>query len=211
MSAPHDVEAFLAVAAIVIVTPGPDTALTIRNGVLRGRRAGIYTAAGVAGGQFIWALATALGVGTLLSGSQPGLLVLRLVGAGYLTYLGVRALLQARSRRGGRPLTAHEANARARLTAPFAQGLISNLANPKMLVFFLSLLPQFAGHRGSVEALLGLGLCFCLMTFAWLCAYAVLVSAVGDFLRRDEVRRRVDALTGVVLIGLGARVATERI
>jgi threonine/homoserine/homoserine lactone efflux protein len=96
--------------------------------------------------------------------------------------------------------------ARSRL-APFRQGVISNLGNPKMAVFFTSLLPQFGGT--SFSALLLLGLVFCSMTFAWLTAYAFAVARAGDFLRRTRIRRALDALTGTVLVALGIRLAAE--
>jgi len=200
--------AFLAVSLLVIVTPGPDTALTIRNSLLRGRRGGVVTAAGVAVGQGVWASCTAAGVASLVSASQPALIALRVVGAGYLVYLGVRALLDSRRASAGEP--ARHSGRRAGVFGPFGQGLISNLSNPKMLVFFISLLPQFAGS-GSFFALFGLGLVFCTMTFVWLSGYAAAVARVGDFLRRGRIRRAVDRITGAVLIALGARLAAEHV
>jgi threonine/homoserine/homoserine lactone efflux protein len=91
------------------------------------------------------------------------------------------------------------------------QGLISNLGNPKIAVFFTSFLPQFvpAQHPPFV-ALLTLGLLFCVMTLAWLTGYSILVARAGDILRRPSVRRALDGLTGAVLIGLGFRLALER-
>jgi threonine/homoserine/homoserine lactone efflux protein len=130
------------------------------------------------------------------------------VGAGYLVYLGVRALLD--SRRAGASEPARHSERGARIFGPFDQGLISNLSNPKMLVFFISLLPQFAGN-GSFFALFGLGLVFCTLTLAWLSGYAAAVARVGDFLRRGRIRRAVDRLTGTVLIALGARLAAEHV
>jgi threonine/homoserine/homoserine lactone efflux protein len=91
--------------------------------------------------------------------------------------------------------------------AAFRQGLVSNLGNPKMAVFFTSLLPQF-GH--SFAALLVLGLVFCAMTLGWLCTYAYAVARAGDFLRRSRVRRTLDAVTGAVLVAFGLRLAVER-
>ena len=90
----------------------------------------------------------------------------------------------------------------------FRQGLLSNLGNPKMAVFFTSLLPQFGGE--SFGALLGLGLVFCAMTFVWLSAYAAAVAKAGDVLRRPAIERALDAVVGVVLVSLGLRLATER-
>jgi threonine/homoserine/homoserine lactone efflux protein len=200
--------AFLAVSLLVIVTPGPDTALTIRNSLFRGRRGGVVTAAGAAVGQSVWACCTAAGVASLVSASRPALFALRVAGASYLVYLGVRALLDSRRASASEP--ARRSGRRAGMFGPFGQGLIGNLSNPKMLVFFLSLLPQFAAH-GSFFTLFGLGLVFCTMTFVWLSAYAAAVDRVGDFLRRGRIRRAVDRVTGAVLIALGARLAAEHV
>jgi threonine/homoserine/homoserine lactone efflux protein len=128
--------AFLAVAAVVICTPGQDTALTIRNTVGGGRRAGVATAGGVALGQAIWTLAASAGVVAVLSASEPAFRALKLAGAAYLVYLGVQSLLAAlgRRRHDREPSDAAPlAPARA-----LRQGAISNLGNPKMAVFFAS-------------------------------------------------------------------------
>jgi threonine/homoserine/homoserine lactone efflux protein len=195
--------AFLGVSALVIVTPGQDTALTIRNSLLGGRRGGMQTAVGVSLGQAVWALATSLGVAALLRASEPAFLALRLVGGAYLLYLGAQALWSAAHRKG------HPAALRARARGPaLRQGLVSNLGNPKMAVFFTSLLPQFA-PSGSFAALLGLGLVFCSMTLAWLTVYALAVARAGDVLRRPRIRRWIEGVTGAVLVALGLRLATE--
>lgn len=202
--------AFLAVAAVLIVTPGPDTALTIRNALIGGRRGGIFTGAGVATGQVIWALATCLGIGALLQAYQPAYVALKLAGAAYLIYLGAHSLLRA-FRDHGRIDTAQGTPPRRRSgSRAYRQGVLSNLGNPKMAVFFVSLLPQFvASSTGTFFALLALGLTFSVMTFAWLSAYSFVVGKAGDVLRRNAVRRGLDGLTGAVLIALGLRVATE--
>jgi threonine/homoserine/homoserine lactone efflux protein len=190
--------AFLGVSLVVIVTPGQDTALTIRNTLQGGRVAGIRTAAGVALGQAAWALAAAAGVTALLRASEPAFLALRIAGAAYLVWLGALALRSA--------LRGSAAHLPARCGASLRQGLLSNLGNPKMAVFFTSLLPQF-GH--SFPTLLGLGLVFCALTLAWLSAYAVAVARAGDLLRRSRVRRALDAVTGTVLVALGVRLLTS--
>ena len=196
--------AFLGVSALVIVTPGQDTALTIRNSLVGGRRGGMQTAGGVALGQAVWALATSLGVAALLRASEPAFLALRLAGAAFLLYLGASALRAAF--RHEQPTAASRTGAPAP-RSPLMQGLVSNLGNPKMAVFFMSLLPQFAG---SFPGLLALGLVFCTMTLVWLTAYAVAVARAGDFLRRQRIRRAIEAVTGAVLVALGLRLATER-
>src|SRR5262249_57928544 len=139
------VAAFLAVGVVVIVTPGQDTALTIRNPLLGGRRAGVSTAVGVAAGQAVWALATSAGLAVVLQASHPAFVALRIAGATYLVYLGGRALYDAVARRTrpDREEAIVASGSRMRPRRAFRQGLISNLANPKMVVFFTSLLPQF--------------------------------------------------------------------
>jgi threonine/homoserine/homoserine lactone efflux protein len=203
-----DFAAFLVVSAVVIVTPGQDTALTIRNALLCGRRGGVFTAVGVAAGQAVWTLATSAGLAALLVASEPAFLALKLIGAAYLVYLGAQALYAA-ARAGGTETLCRDASG-VGLAAGTAlrQGLISNLGNPKMAVFFTSLLPQFVpAGEASFAALLLLGLVFCSLTLAWLSAYAVAVARAGDVLRRPRIRRTLEAFTGAVLVAIGIRLA----
>ncbi|HEX7255824.1 MAG TPA: LysE family translocator [Gaiellaceae bacterium] len=200
-----DILAFLGISVLVIVTPGQDTALSIRNSLLGGRRPGVFTALGVSTGQAVWALATSIGLAALIVAFEPAFVALKLAGAAFLVYLGAQALLAAvrgtHVERGaaGAPLSSRVA---------FRQGVVSNLGNPKMAVFFTSLLPQFGAE--SFGGLLALGLVFCTMTLVWLSAYAVAVARVGDVLRRPSVRRAFDAILGTVLVALGIRLAAER-
>jgi threonine/homoserine/homoserine lactone efflux protein len=196
--------AFVGLAAVVICTPGQDTALTIRNALQGGRRSGIATAAGVAAGQAAWTVAASAGIVALLNASQPAFLALRIAGAAYLVYLGAQSLWAACSRQ---PVHVVEplAPRLGRRTA-FRQGLVSNLANPKMAVFFTSLLPQFGS---SFATLLPLGLLFSLLTFCWLAAYSVAVERARRVLERERIRRALDAVTGAVLVALGLRLAAD--
>src|SRR5688572_12197392 len=195
--------AFLGVAVVVIVTPGQDTALTVRNTLAGGRRAGLRTAAGVVCGQAVWALAASAGVAALLVASEPAFVALKLAGAAYLVYLGAQALLAAARRAPAGPELPRAAGG-----GELRQGLLSNLGNPKMAVFFSSLLPQFGD---SFPLLLALGLLFCALTLTWLSVYAMAIARAGDVLRRPRVRRAIDAVTGTALVGLGLRLAaTDR-
>jgi threonine/homoserine/homoserine lactone efflux protein len=200
--------AFLVVAALVIVTPGQATALTIRNALAGGRRAGVATALGVSAGQAVWAFAASAGLAALVVASEPVFRTLQLVGAAYLVYLGGHALVRAARRE---PAPVLRRAPRLRGAAAFRQGVLSNLANPKMAVFFTSLLPPFAafGGEASFVPMLGLGVLFCAMTLAWLSAYALAVDRASRVLRRSRIRRALDAVTGVVLVSLGLRVASE--
>jgi threonine/homoserine/homoserine lactone efflux protein len=194
--------AYLTIAIVLIVVPGPDTALTIRNTIAGGRRGGVLTAAGVASAQLVWTLATAAGLAALLVAWEPGFAALRALGAAYLILLGARMLLAAlRGRPHGRALAGAGVRGRS-----YRQGMLSNLANPKMGVFFTSLLPQFAS---SFAGLLALGAVFAGLTVAWLAAYALVVAALGERLLASRVRRVLDAVTGAVLVALGLRLARE--
>jgi len=204
--------AFLGIAALVIVTPGPDTALTIRNTLSGGRSGGLGTALGVAAGQAVWTVATSAGIAAILVASASAFAALRLAGSAYLVWLGAQALWAAVTAREERDLGVEQAPTR-RLSAStaFRQGVLSNLGNPKMAVFFTSLLPPFApAGDAAFPALLALGFLFCGMTLAWLAAYATVVARAGDVLRRLGMRRAVEAVTGLALLALGARLALAR-
>jgi len=217
----HALPGFLALSAIVILTPGPDTMLTLRNALAGGRRGGWFTAIGVVTGQLIWALATSAGLAALLVASRPAFLAVKFAGAIYLTWLGIGSLIRAirpprgdsQTRGASSPASSQSAQriSTFRNSVAFRQGLWSNLGNPKMAVFFPSLLPQFApGTSATFGNLLTLGLIFILMTLTWLGLYSIVVARAGDFLRAGRVRRILDAITGVALVGFGIRLAGEK-
>jgi len=191
--------AFLGVSLVVIITPGQDTALTVRNTLAAGRRGGVLTALGVVTGQLTWALAASAGLSALLLASRPLFVGLRVAGAAYLVFLGAQALAAAIR---DRP---HHAF-RSRRRAAYRQGVLSNLGNPKMVVFFSSLLPQFGASFGGM---LALGAAFASLTLAWLSLYAFAVARAKAVLLRTRVRRALDAVAGLVLVTFGVRLATE--
>jgi threonine/homoserine/homoserine lactone efflux protein len=205
---PEQYLAFLGVSLLVICTPGQDTALTIRNALLGGRPAGVGTALGVSAGQAVWTVATSAGLAVILMASGPLFMAVRLAGAAYLIYLGVRSLLRsARSVKARVELST--GMPRLSPVSAFWQGLLSNLSNAKMVAFFISLLPPFAGPHPSLSVLLVLGLNFSLLTLAWLVGYSFAVDRVSALLSRTSIRRGLDAVLGAVLVGLGLRLAGE--
>jgi threonine/homoserine/homoserine lactone efflux protein len=200
---------FLSVSIVVIVAPGPDTALTIRNTLRGGRAPGIGTALGVSTGQLIWAIATSIGLVAVLLASEPVFRAVRLAGAAYLIWLGLQSLRAAVTAHGP-ALVGETARERVSPRAAFGQGVVNNLGNPKMAVFFASVLPQFTapGH-GMVSALILLGIVFSILTFVWLAAYATVLSTAGRLLRASRLHRAVEAVSGTILIGLGVKVAAD--
>ena len=199
--------AFISVAIVVVVVPGPDMALVARNVIRHGRSAGYATSIGICVGTLGWALAAGLGVSTLLATSATAFTVLKLAGAAYLIYLGITAL---RDHDGPTVGTSDGASA-LRWRRAFLQGLLSALLNPKLGVFFLTLLPQFISPGDPVELrILQLALVFDLIGITWLLTYSTLLGAIGEALGRPGPRRFMRWVTGTVLVGLGARVALDR-
>lgn len=199
--------AFIGIATLVVVVPGPDMALVARSVIRYGRGAGYATSVGICTGTLGWALAAGFGVATILATSSIAFTALKLAGAAYLIYLGIMTL---RDRDGFAP-----ADPTVRAPLPrhraFLQGLLSNLLNPKLGVFFLTLLPQFVEPGSNVTLqVLQLALVFDLIGITWLLTYSTLLGAIGAALARPGPRRVMRWLTGTILVGLGARVALER-
>jgi threonine/homoserine/homoserine lactone efflux protein len=202
--------AFLGISVLVIVTPGPDTAITIRNTLLGDRAGGLATAAGVAAGQAIWAMATSAGIVALLVASEPLFLAVKYAGAAYLVWLGAQSLWAAVRPAATQHGTLLPAGRALAPRTAFRQGVVSDLGNPKMAAFFTSLLPQFApASEASFAGLAALGSLFSLMTLCWLVFYALAVAKVGNVLRRPSIRRILEGISGAALIGLGLRLASE--
>ena len=211
--------AFALAATLLIVAPGPDSLLVMRNTLRSGRRAGWITAGGTMSGLLIWAAGAALGVTELLRVSRLGFDVVRFAGAGYLIWLGVSTLGLARRRRGERGQTGPALTCPPGPAAPdpvragwgvYLNGLLSNLCNPKIGVFFVAFLPGFIPARVPATLFtLGLGLWFIAETGAWLAVLAWMVARGAGWLRRSAVQRWLERATGVVLIGFGVRLAAE--
>lgn len=200
---------FVVVAVVVVVTPGVDMALVTKNALLHGRNAALASALGVNAGIVLWTLAAAIGVAAVVQASAAAFTVVKFAGALYLVYLGMQALRAGRRQsdvRVGLP-------AAAPLTtgAAFRQGLVSNALNPKIAVFFTSLLPQFVAHGSSTLIdLLALGALFNLLGVIWLTTYALAAARGRAMLQRPHVKSALDYLSGLVLVALGVRLALER-
>ena len=208
--------AFALAATLLIVAPGPDSLLVMRNTLRGGRRAGWITAGGTMSGLLVWAASAALGVTELLRVSRVGFDIVRFAGAGYLIWLGVSTVGLARRRRGER---GHASPAPPGPAGPdpvragwgvYLNGLLSNLCNPKIGVFFVAFLPGFIPARVPATLFtLGLGLWFIAETGAWLAVLAWMVARGASWLRRSAAQRWLERATGVVLIGFGVRLAAE--
>lgn len=197
---------FALAAALVVLIPGPDTLVVLRSVVLSGRRAATRTSLGVLTGLVVWIGAAALGLTALLRASQDGFLILRLVGAAYLLYIGGQALRNriVRQPREDSPAT------RSLLGHGFRAGLLTDLLNPKVGVFFMTFFPVFIPRHAPVAATtIGLGLVFVTETALYFGAMLLFARRVTGWMASDRVRRRLNRATGLVLIGFGLRLAVE--
>jgi threonine/homoserine/homoserine lactone efflux protein len=231
---PH-LAAFLLVACLIVITPGPDMAMVTKNALDGGRRAALLTSLGTVTGLLVWMAASAAGIVAVLRTSAVVFTVVKLCGAAYLLILGAQALLAARrspaatltadgpaadGRAAAGPAAGRAASLRRRLRGrrpprlltgpPWRQGLLCNLLNPKIAVLFTSLIPQFVapGQSAPLQAAILAGI-FVAITLVWLTGYALAASAAQQVLRRSRVQRAMRAITGTALVGLGVRLAAE--
>jgi threonine/homoserine/homoserine lactone efflux protein len=203
--------AFVLAVLIISASPGPAMALIFRRAALRGLRGAVPTVLGLELGLFVWALFAGAGFAALVAASEVAYLVLRVVGAAVLLWLGFKAWRTAwLARRDGGAAVGEEiplVEGRRWWTA-FGEGLVVQLANPKAAVFMIAFYPQFVPAEGSVfmtTALLGL-LQITIETGLYL-GLAAGVARAGTWFRRPAIRRRIEAVSGTVLVGLGLRVA----
>lgn len=184
-------------------------AVVTKNALAHGQRGVVLTTAGLALAISVWITATAFGLSALLKASGEAFFVLRLVGAAYLAYLGLRTLIDSRGR-------ATDAVAGAPSSAPgraiFRQGFLSAMSNPKLGVFFVTFLPQFvAPGQAVLPRLFLLGLIFAVIGLTWMNVYGLLVTRIRNVITAPRVRQWMERVTGVVLLGFGARLALERL
>ena len=205
--------AFLLAVLLISASPGPAMALIFRRAALRGLRGAVPTVLGLELGLYVWALFAGAGFAALVAASEVAYLLLRVVGAVVLLYLGIRAWRAAWRDRGvaaSVPAAAAPLPGRRHWWGAFGEGLVVQLANPKAAVFMIAFYPQFVPADGPVfatTALLGL-LQIILETGLYL-ALAAGVARAGAWFRRPRIRRRLDAVSGTVLVGLGLRVAAS--
>jgi threonine/homoserine/homoserine lactone efflux protein len=197
---------FTVASVLIVLLPGPDSLVVIRGLVRGGRRGGVLTAAGVLSGLLLWVTATALGISALLRASEVGYDVLKVVGACYLVWLGVRSLVALRRTKEA-SLAVDRVEA---LRSGFWAGFLTDILNPKVGVFFVSFLPGFVPAGESVGwVTFGFGLWYAVLTAVYFAALVAISTTVATWMGTTHIRRRLDALTGLVLVGFGLRLATE--
>jgi threonine/homoserine/homoserine lactone efflux protein len=204
---PQQLIPFLLVVAVLTVTPGPDMALVLRNGVRGGTRQAWWTGLGCCAGIAVHATAAVIGLSALLAASATAYAVVKLVGAAYLVYLGLSALWH--TRRAAAP-TAELQQGETTPARAFRQGVLSNVLNPKIALLFLTLLPQFvSGDEPRLATSATLAAVFLGVAVVWWRVFTLLIAPLSRALSKQQVRTAFDRVTGVVLVALGLRVALE--
>ncbi len=204
--------AFVGLAALLTIMPGADMALVTRSTLAGGRRAAFQTTLGICLGCLVHATASAFGISAILRTSAMAFMVVKTIGAAYLVYIGVRAIVDTWRRK--EPVAAQLPGAKPSAITTrraFSEGLLTNLLNPKVAIFYLTLLPQFIvpGDPVLVKSL-ALASVHILMGLVWLTIYAWFIDQFSAVLNRPSVKNALERVTGAVLIGLGVRLAWER-
>ena len=201
---------FLAFAVVLVLVPGPDFAVVTKNTLTGGRRRGRWTALGVATSNLVQGTAAAFGLGALIVRVQPVFQAIKWAGVAYLVLLGAQAIHSAI--RGQYPPIDHDeaSGAKAGL-AGWRQGFVSNVTNPKVLVFYLAVLPQFLAPGAGLGWLLVFAWSHAALSLAYLLVLTVGLHGARRLLMRRRVRRALDVTTDTVLLGFSARLAAEHV
>jgi threonine/homoserine/homoserine lactone efflux protein len=199
--------AFAVAAGILTITPGLDTALVLRTAAVSGPRAAAQAGLGILLGLLVWGIVTAVGIGALLQASKAAYRALEIGGAFYLGFLGVRLLLSTWRRA---PAEDPATVVAPRADRAFARGLLTNLLNPKVGVFYATFLPQFIPHGANVTwTSIGYAAIHMTLGVFWFAALILATRPLAAWLRRDRVQRNLDRATGVVFLAAGARLALD--
>ncbi|TQN44716.1 threonine/homoserine/homoserine lactone efflux protein [Humibacillus xanthopallidus] len=206
----HAFSSFVVFAAVVSVIPGPDFVVVLRSAVVGGRPRGLWAAAGVTTSNAVQGLAVAVGLGAFIVASQPLFTAIKWAGVGYLLFLAARTLRSAF--RGDYELDlgdAPERRDRSRAWLGWRAGFTSNITNPKVLAFYLAVLPQFLPDGVAPVEVVGLALTHAVISAVFLVLVTLSAHAARRVLTRRRVRRGVDVVTGTAMLGFGARWAFE--
>jgi threonine/homoserine/homoserine lactone efflux protein len=201
---------FLAFAVVLVLIPGADFAVVTKNTLVGGHRRGRWTALGVSNSNLVQGTAAAFGLSALIMRVQPLFEAIKWAGVAYLAYLGAQAIRSAR-RGEYAPLDGDDPARAAQNVAGWRQGFLSNITNPKVLVFYLAVLPQFLTPGAGLGWLLVLAWSHAVISLGYLLVLVTGLHSARRLLMRRKVRRALDTTTGVVLLGFGARLAAEHV
>lgn len=201
---------FIIMSICLIILPGPDTAMATKNTLVAGKAGGVKTVFGTCVALLIHTLAAVIGLSALIVKSALLFSIFKYVGALYLIYIGIKALLAVRNKEdvATNEISLNNENEHS---SYFRQGFLTNLLNPKIAVFFLTFLPQFLNpNHNTLIQLLIMGLTYLVLTVIWFAFYIFLIDKISAFMKKPKTQRYIQGLTGIVLIGFGIKLAFEK-
>jgi len=198
----NDFLTFFLLSLFVVMSPGIDTALITKRTISGGQKDGYRMALGITTGSLVHTVAAAFGLSAILMQSAVAFEIVKTIGALYLIYLGISSFITRRKKNE----TVHE----AKKGSAFKQGLLSNVLNPKVAMFFLTFLPQFVRPGGeTTEQLLMMGFIYTVLSIGWFFVYVFFINFLRDWLMSPKVQSVMDKATGIVLIGFGLKLALD--
>jgi RhtB (resistance to homoserine/threonine) family protein len=199
---------FVAMAMLLIITPGADFALVTKNTLTYGKKGGMATALGISAGILVHTLAAALGISAILAQSALLFEIVKYAGAAYLIYLGIQSLWSVKKTA---PKTEKKEETPLSGRSAFSHGLLTNVLNPKVAIFFLTFLPQFVDPNEYVFGqIIGMGVTYAVLGFLWLFFYTVLLQSLRSLFQRPATYQVLQGFTGLAMIGMGVKLALEK-
>ncbi|WP_155592564.1 LysE family translocator [Lysinibacillus cavernae] len=208
-----NISVFLVMCILLIILPGPDTAIATKNTLTVSKKGGLQTIIGSCCGLLIHTCAAVIGLSAIIVKSAYIFSVLKYIGAVYLCYLGIKTLWTLRTIRTQPPVVQDEENIDHHYAQQscFKQGFLTNVTNPKVAVFFLTFLPQFVdGTSGTFFPFLIMGLIYTALTMLWFVFYVYLLDRISAFMKKPTTKAIIEGVTGAVLIGFGIKLALEK-
>lgn len=201
---------FVVMSILLIILPGPDTAIATKNTLSAGRIGGFKTVLGTFCAILIHTIAAVVGLSAIIVKSAFLFSVFKYVGAVYLVYLGVKTIWALRNKKEEIPMDSNVAN-KFKNQSHFKQGFLTNMLNPKVAVFFLTFLPQFVDPgTNTIGPFLLMGVTYAILTAIWFVLYIYLVDQISAFMKRPRTTTVIESITGIVLIGFGVKLALEK-
>ncbi|MFF5818609.1 LysE family translocator [Lysinibacillus capsici] len=208
-----NISVFLVMCILLIILPGPDTAIATKNTLTVSRKGGLQTIIGSCCGLLIHTCAAVIGLSAIIVKSAYIFAVLKYVGAVYLCYLGIKTLWTLRTIRTQSPVVDDVGSIEHKYShqSCFKQGFLTNVTNPKVAVFFLTFLPQFVdGNSGTFLPFLIMGLIYTALTMLWFIFYVYLLDRISAFMKKPSTKAVIEGLTGAILIAFGIKLALEK-
>lgn len=201
---------FVTMCILLILLPGPDTAIATKNTLTLGKKGGLKTVFGTCCALFIHTLAAVLGLSAIIAKSAFVFTIFKYVGGAYLIYLGVKSFISMKQQKHNMEIT-KEDGVKYHHHSCFKQGFLTNLLNPKVAVFFLTFLPQFVNpHNQSFLPFVWMGLTYVALTAIWFVIYILLLNAIRTFMMKPRTQFAIEGITGTALVGFGIKLAVEK-